>query len=78
MNEPLTTRQVATEISQSPDIEGSVEEWQIRRIFEDGTLAEPTKFGGKRMISPNLIPEIIAALRARRWLPCDNEGPSDD
>lgn len=44
-------------------------EWQVRRLFEDGTLPEPTKFGGKRAIPSEMIPTIIDALRARGWLP---------
>ena len=45
------------------------DEWRIRRLFEDGTLPEPTRFGGKRAIPSKLIPAIVDALRARGWLP---------
>jgi hypothetical protein len=42
--------------------------WRIRRLFEDGTLAEPQRFGGKRVIPSELIPRILDAIRARGWL----------
>jgi hypothetical protein len=57
---PLTTRQVA-------DFLGT-DEWRVRRLFEDGTLAEPERFAGKRAISRSLIPGIVDALRNRGWL----------
>ena len=68
MNSPLTTREVANEISSSLLIPGSIEEWQVRRLFESGDLPEPPKFGGKRMIDPEMLPQIVAALRTRAWL----------
>jgi hypothetical protein len=55
-----TTRQVGDRCG--------VEEWQVRRLFEDGTLPEPERFGGKRAIPETLIPEIADQLRARGWL----------
>ncbi len=69
MPQPLTTRQVADEITRSPVIPGTVEEWQVRRLFEDGDLPEVPKFGGKRMVDHSLVPEIVEALRNRGWLP---------
>jgi hypothetical protein len=48
------------------------DEWRIRRLFEDGTLTEPPRFGGKRVISGELIPQIIDAMRARGWLPAQS------
>ncbi|MFV1969278.1 MAG: hypothetical protein ACC628_27980 [Pirellulaceae bacterium] len=69
MCDALTTRQVARAISDSLLIGGTVDEWQIRRLFEDGSLAEPPKFGGKRMINRDRLPEIVAALISRGWLP---------
>ena len=45
------------------------EEWRVRRLFEDGTLPEPQRFAGKRVISNTLVPAIVAALRERGWLP---------
>ena len=56
-----TTREVAELLG--------VETWRVRRLFEDGTLAEPPKFGGKRAIGADLIPQIVDALRDRGWLP---------
>ena len=78
MNEQLTTGQVARTISESPIIPGAAREWQIRRLFEDGTLPEPPKFGGKRVTQPSLLPDIIAAMRRRGWLPSEkcSEGSS--
>ncbi len=52
------------------------DEWRIRRLFEDGTLPEPDRFGGKRAISPELIPSIVDRLRARGWLATKAEGES--
>jgi hypothetical protein len=57
----LTTRELA-------DLLGS-ETWRVRRLFEDGTLAEPPRFAGKRAVPREWIPEIVDALRARGWLP---------
>ena len=34
-------------------------EWRIRRLFTEATLPEPRKFGGKRVISSELIPRIV-------------------
>lgn len=55
-----STREVA-------DFVGS-DEWRVRRLFEDGTLPEPGRFAGKRVISPELIPAIVDALRLRGWI----------
>ena len=71
MSHPLTTSQVARTISESPLVAETVHEWQVRRLYEDGTLSEPQRFGGKRMIDPQLIPEILQALYARGWLPSE-------
>jgi hypothetical protein len=57
----FTTRQVA-------EFVGS-DEWRVRRLFEDGVLPEPERFGGKRAIGQQQIPLIVDALRARGWLP---------
>jgi hypothetical protein len=65
----LTTRQAASAISNDPTARGSVDEWQVRRLFEDGDLPEPQNFGGKRVINRDSLPEIIERLRARGWLP---------
>ncbi len=64
MPEILTTAQAAREVDPS----GRVCEWQVRRLFEDGNLNEPPKFGGKRMIDRALLPAIRDALAARGWL----------
>lgn len=70
------------------DILGT-DEWRVRRLYEDGTLPEPPRFGGKRAIPRESIPAIVDALRARGWLPkpesdaepeakaCDSEQTDD-
>ncbi|HUE70995.1 MAG TPA: hypothetical protein VMP01_08910 [Pirellulaceae bacterium] len=67
MAEALTTRQVAEEITRLVDCQ--IQEWQVRRLFESGTLPEPLKFGGKRQIARAQVPAIIDALRERGWMP---------
>jgi len=59
----FSTREVA-------DLLGT-ETWRVRRLFEDGTLAEPGRFAGKRAIPRELIPAILDALRARGWMPAE-------
>jgi len=49
------------------------DEWRIRRLFEDGTLPEPQRFAGRRVITPDMMPSIVDALRARGWLPTEAE-----
>ncbi len=44
------------------------EEWRVRRLFEDGTLPEPQRFAGKRVIPNTMVPTIVDALRDRGWL----------
>ena len=61
MNNDYTTRELG-------DILGA-EEWRVRRLFESGTLPEPPRFAGKRAIPREQIPDVVDALRARRWLP---------
>jgi hypothetical protein len=60
MRQHFTTRQVA-------ELYGTVE-WRVRRLFEDGTLSEPDRFGGKRAIHRDSLPAILDALRARGWV----------
>lgn len=60
MKRRFTTREIAELLD--------VDTWRIQRLFEDLDLPEPARFGGKRIISADLIPAIIDALRARRWL----------
>ncbi len=56
----LTTRQVAKLVG--------VETWRVQRLFEDGNVPEPERFGGKRAITSQEVPRIIDALRERGWL----------
>lgn len=44
------------------------ETWKVRRLFEDGTLAEPSRFAGKRAIPSQRLPEILDAMRRRGWM----------
>jgi hypothetical protein len=65
--EIFSTRQVAEFVG--------VDVWRVRRLFEDGTLAEPNRFAGKRAIPQTLVPSIVDALRARGWLPSTEAKP---
>jgi hypothetical protein len=47
----------------------SVDNWKIRRLFEDGSLPEPARLAGRRAIPPEMLPSIVDALRNRDWLP---------
>lgn len=49
----------------------SVQSWRIARCFEDETLPEPPRVGGRRLIAESEVPEIVCALRQRGWLPRD-------
>lgn len=60
MESHLTTGQAAALLG--------TDEWRLRRLFEDGTLPEPPRFGGLRIIAGTDLPAIIDALRARGWL----------
>ena len=46
-----------------------VQAWQVARVFERGLVPEPRRSGGRRMIPPALLPEIIAQLDRCGWLP---------
>lgn len=46
-----------------------VDPWRISRLYESGSLEEPAKFAGRRVILGTAIPEIVDALRERNWLP---------
>jgi len=52
-----------------------VEPWRIRRLFETGTVQEPDRLAGRRVIPCAMVPRIITALRDRSWLP---QGDADD
>ena len=57
----FTTREVAELLG--------TETWRVRRLFEDGTLNEPPRFGRARAIPRALLPAILDELRKRGWLP---------
>lgn len=65
MPDIFTTREMA-------DLLGA-KTWRVRRLFEDGTLDEPSRFAGKRAIPRQSIPAIVDALRSRGWLPSSDE-----
>jgi len=60
MPEFFSTREMA-------DLLG-VDTWRVQRLFEDGTLPEPSRFAGKRAIPRTMVAQILDALRARGWL----------
>lgn len=43
--------------------------WKVRRLYEDGTLAEPSRIGVQRAIPRDQIPVIVKQLDLRGWLP---------
>lgn len=45
--------------------------WRVRRLYEDGTLPEPGRFAGKRVIPGTAIPAIVDELRKRGWIDTD-------
>ncbi len=47
--------------------------WRVRRLFEDGTLPEPSRFAGRRAIPRESLPRVLDGLRARGWLPESQE-----
>ena len=46
----------------------TVQSWQVRRLFEDGTLPEPGRIGNQRAIPRDMISRIAVALRDRGFL----------
>jgi hypothetical protein len=50
-----------------------VQSWRIARCFELGLVPEPPRVGGRRLIAQSLVPDIVAALRERGWLPSHEE-----
>ena len=63
----FTTRELA-------ELLGTLE-WRVRRLYEDGTLPEPPRFGGKRAIPRTAVAAVVEALRARNWLPAEEPEP---
>ena len=57
----LSTRDVADLLS--------VDNWKVRRLFEDGSLPEPARLAGRRAIPREMLPAIVDAMRGRGWLP---------
>jgi hypothetical protein len=60
MGTAFTTREVAEIFA--------TEAWRVRRLFEDGTLAEPPRFGRSRIIPREMLPTILDELRRRGWV----------
>lgn len=46
-----------------------VDEWRVRRLYEEGDLPEPPRFAGRRAISICDVGIVADALKARGWLP---------
>jgi DNA-binding transcriptional MerR regulator len=46
-----------------------VSAWKVRRLFERGLLPEPARVGAYRVIPPDDLPKIEAALRRAGYLP---------
>ena len=65
MSRVLTTRELA-------DLLG-IEVWKVRRLYEDGTLPEPPRFAGKRVIHGDALGPLVDALRQRGWLPTEED-----
>jgi hypothetical protein len=47
----------------------NVENWKVRRLFEDGSLPEVQRLAGRRAIPREMLPSIVDAMRDRGWLP---------
>ena len=45
-----------------------VESWRVIRVFEDGLVPEPRQFARRRVITPDIVPHIVNALRSKGWL----------
>jgi DNA-binding transcriptional MerR regulator len=45
-----------------------VKVWQVRRLFEDGTLPEPPRHGSYRAIPQESLAPIARVLADRGWL----------
>jgi hypothetical protein len=46
--------------------------WQVRRVYETGKLPEPAhRMGGYRLIHPDDLPALEAALQHAGYLPAD-------
>jgi hypothetical protein len=45
--------------------------WQVRRVFERGLLPEPARLGRWRVVYPDQIPALEAALTEAGYLPAE-------
>lgn len=52
-----------------------VERWRVIRVFEDGLVPEPPQFARRRVVTPDLVPLIVAALQSKGWLPEASKEP---
>jgi hypothetical protein len=43
--------------------------WKVRRVFERGLLPEPARVGAYRVVTPDYLPKVEAALRRVGYLP---------
>jgi len=39
----------------------NVDNWKVRRLFEDGTLPEPHRLAGRRAIPREMIPAMVTS-----------------
>lgn len=60
MQSAFTTRELAELLG--------TDTWRVRRLFESGSIPEPPRFGGKRAIPREMIPDVAIALRERGWV----------
>jgi hypothetical protein len=52
----LTLGQVAKQIG--------IKVWKVRRVYERGLLAEPSRIGGYRVVTATELPTLLETLRA--------------
>ena len=53
--------------------------WQVRRCFEQHELPETaSRYRGARLIPGQRLPELVDALRRRRYLPAEQSKPASE
>jgi hypothetical protein len=45
--------------------------WMVRRLYERGSLEEPARVGGYRVVPPADLPLVEAAMRRAGYLPAE-------
>jgi DNA-binding transcriptional MerR regulator len=69
MSKPLSTGDAASHVGVAP--------WQIRRLYERGILPPAARVGSYRVIDPDELPKIEAALRDAGYLPPRDASQAD-